>query len=262
MEEEEECQCSSELWLMSYADLMTLLFAAFVVLYGITPQGQSDKILGVISSIREAFIEIPDDIPQDQLRDGPIIVGKAAYKYFKGETINPPKIKIYKRAQKAVNIINKDMERAKSIIELRSQDGKMSLNPGADQKDITVIADTNGFRLRLVASQFYKPGSYRIDRRTVKRLETVANFLKSLNKKVTIEGHTDSVPPKGEMTNLELSSMRAAHLAQYFIKIFGFPKENISVAGFGEMKPISSNETSAGRALNRRIEIKVHYDEN
>ena len=77
MEEEEEGGGAG--WLVSYADLMTLLFAAFVVLYGITPQGESTEILGIIASIRESFVEIPDELPES-FRDKESFKGKMIFK--------------------------------------------------------------------------------------------------------------------------------------------------------------------------------------
>ena len=53
---------------------MTLLFATFVVLYGIKPEGETLTILGIASSIREAFMEVPDSI--NEPAKGPLPHGK------------------------------------------------------------------------------------------------------------------------------------------------------------------------------------------
>jgi len=82
------------------------------------------------------------------------------------------------------------------------------------------------------------------------------NYLaKYPNKKVKITGHTDNV---GEAhTNQVIARDRAQNVMQYFIKQ-GIAKEKLSRFSDGETTPISDNTTPEGRALNRRIEIKVY----
>ena len=65
---------------LSFADLMTLLFAAFVVLYGLKPEGIGDavKVITATAAIRQTFNETPDVIPEDA-RTGPTEQGKAVF---------------------------------------------------------------------------------------------------------------------------------------------------------------------------------------
>lgn len=66
-------------------------------------------------------------------------------------------------------------------------------------------------------------------------------------------GHTDS--DGAERYNLELSRKRAERVKKYLAKEHKIPRENLKVEGFGENQPIASNETSEGKAKNRRVEI-------
>jgi chemotaxis protein MotB len=50
-------------------------------------------------------------------------------------------------------------------------------------------------------------------------------------------------------------------VARLFIQSTNFPPTSIGAAGFADTKPMASNATAEGRSLNRRIEIKVHYDD-
>jgi len=70
----------------------------------------------------------------------------------------------------------------------------------------------------------------------------------------SIEGHTDD--QGDEQMNLQLSDKRAAAVKNYFISK-GVGADRLSSAGFGETTPIADNKTSAGRAQNRRVEIKL-----
>lgn len=78
---------------------------------------------------------------------------------------------------------------------------------------------------------------------------------------VSIEGHTDDVPISGDLltlypTNWELSMARAASATRYLIEQ-GVDAERLRPAGLGSSKPRASNDTEAGRAANRRIEIHL-----
>ena len=97
-------------WLVSYADLMTLLFATFVVLYGIKPEGTTVAYLGVASSIREAFQDVPEDIPTESKR-GPIILGVDVFKFSKGNTHYTPVVQKKAKTRFALNLVNSDMDR-------------------------------------------------------------------------------------------------------------------------------------------------------
>jgi chemotaxis protein MotB len=77
---------------------------------------------------------------------------------------------------------------------------------------------------------------------------------------VKIEGHTDNVPvgfSSRYRSNWDLSSARSAAVADYILGSTNLQPGNVSVAGFADSKPIASNDTTDGRARNRRIEVLV-----
>jgi outer membrane protein OmpA-like peptidoglycan-associated protein len=69
-----------------------------------------------------------------------------------------------------------------------------------------------------------------------------------------IEGHTDNVGTYG--MNQELSLRRAISVRDYLIGL-GVAPSNIAVEGYGPSRPVANNETSDGRARNRRVEIVI-----
>jgi chemotaxis protein MotB len=76
---------------------------------------------------------------------------------------------------------------------------------------------------------------------------------------VVVEGHTDNVPisSKKYRSNFELSAARAFSVINYFINTEKMSPEKFSTFGYGEYRPVSSNDTEEGRAKNRRIEINI-----
>ena len=84
------------------------------------------------------------------------------------------------------------------------------------------------------------------------RLNHVADYLKSSQRSVVVEGYTDSTGSSS--SNMALSSRRAEAVRDYLVER-GVPADRISARGKGESAPVASNSNSAGRAMNRRVEI-------
>lgn len=79
--------------------------------------------------------------------------------------------------------------------------------------------------------------------------------------RVLIEGHTDNIPIKSSIDkryidNMELSFLRAKAVSQILVEN-GIPLNRISVTGYGDSRPLASNDTDGGRAKNRRVEVKL-----
>ena len=83
----------------------------------------------------------------------------------------------------------------------------------------------------------------------------VAFMNENKEKKTSLGGHTDSIGT--EAYNLKLSDRRWMSVRDYVVKK-GVDSGRVSGQGFGESKPIADNKTAAGRAKNRRVEIKVN----
>lgn len=99
-----------------------------------------------------------------------------------------------------------------------------------------------------VNSSVINPNSYDI----LSKVHTVAD--RCTNTVIRVEGHTDK--DGTDIYNLELSKRRAQSVVNHLVKL-GIPSDRLDTKGFGEKKPVASNNTSAGKALNRRIEFVV-----
>ncbi len=75
------------------------------------------------------------------------------------------------------------------------------------------------------------------------------------NAKVIIEGHTDA--QGGDKINQELSEKRATAVREYMLAATDLGESAITATGYGESRPVANNETTEGRAKNRRINVVI-----
>lgn len=116
-----------------------------------------------------------------------------------------------------------------------------------------------GLRLNLAQEILFPSGSATLNEGGIRVLRKVAARLKSLPNGVEVQGHTDNVALRASSfypSNWELAAARSAQVVRLFVDA-GVSPERLSVVSFGEYAPIASNETPAGRAKNRRIEIRL-----
>jgi len=90
----------------------------------------------------------------------------------------------------------------------------------------------------------------------IPQLKKAVEFItKHKGSKIRVEGHTDSVG--SDAYNQALSERRAKAVVDYFVSQGAVKRADISSVGYGEKKPIATNDTDAGRAQNRRVEVQV-----
>jgi chemotaxis protein MotB len=111
-------------------------------------------------------------------------------------------------------------------------------------------------------------GSTRITPEGKEILDRIWDVLQNYPERdVLIEGHTDNVPISPQFqdhykSNWELSSGRA-HSVLHYVRIkYGIDPQRIGAVGYGEYRPISSNDTDEGRAMNRRVVITIGTGSN
>jgi len=128
----------------------------------------------------------------------------------------------------------------------------------ADQVQIQQLKDR--LKVTLVNEILFPEGGWEINRKGEETLDKIVPTLKNLkNQRIEVEGFTDDVPIGPELkrrfpSNWELSTARATDVVRYLVKK-GVDPNLLSAAGFGDTRPVASNDTPQGRAKNRRIEI-------
>ena len=250
-----------ERWLVAFADMMTLLFALFVVLYAIAVVNSS-KVKQVTESFQAAF-GIRDEMVKEEgsIRRGPV-VNESIFKFVKGNTSREQILQRIIRERAA--IISADTKALEQKITERLY-GKKQFPDSAEapQDRVVYIArDPDGIRITLLARKFFAASSSGIDPDAKKILDGIAVALKGMNRTIRVEGHTDNLPfNKNGQTNWELSSLRADAVTRYLVGTGQIAKDNIYAAGFADTRPLSDNATPEDRAMNRRVDLKILYDQ-
>ncbi|WP_428603129.1 flagellar motor protein MotD [Sedimenticola sp.] len=242
-----------ERWLVSYADFITLLFAFFVVMYSISSVNDG-KYRVLSNTLTEAFVA------PVRSKD-PIQVGEEV------RTLEPqmgdPVIPEQSRPQELSSDPMSEKQGGDSIVEIRTLDAvqdslSKSLLEYADQGLVNVTHTDRGIEVEMKSSMLFDSGSARLSREALKALRKVILIVKPLPNMINVEGHTDNVPINtiSFPSNWELSAARAASVVHYFAKL-GVASDRMAAIGYGEFRPLSSNDTTEGRKNNRRVNLLI-----
>ena len=130
----------------------------------------------------------------------------------------------------------------------------------AESRAAGIEAETRKLIFETVLSEDrgqFKLGKAELPEDATGALDTMVNQLKTDKKAVwvEIEGHTDNIGDKAY--NEKLGLMRAEAVKRYLYEKHQIPLHKINVISYGEQNPVAPNNTSAGRALNRRVVVRV-----
>lgn len=224
-EEEHE---NLERWLITYADLITLLLAFFIMMYVFSKQDAQkyDEVVGHLKTI---------------FTGGSGVHGQ-------GKEGGLP----FELPMKIAGARNEVQDKLEN--EIKSMKGDESV-----KKDVSVFSDERGVVVRILDKACFEEGKADLQERSKSALSRIAAVIKETKNQIRIEGHTDNVPISNYefKSNWELSARRATEVVKYFVERFAFPPNRISAAGYAEYRPVTSNDTAEHRALNRRIEIII-----
>jgi chemotaxis protein MotB len=135
-----------------------------------------------------------------------------------------------------------------------------ALRPQIEKGDITVDLNNERLLINLASGYLFGTGEDELKPAGANALKQVGAVLKDFPEyKVAVDGHTDNVPIQGALmsrfpTNKELSEARAANAAKVLAE---GGRGDATMTGYADTKPVEPNTTAAGRALNRRVEVRV-----
>lgn len=147
-----------------------------------------------------------------------------------------------------------ELDQAQKLLEER-------LKQEIADKQVKIQMLEKGLVITFVSEVLFDSGKAKIKSEAYESLDKVARVLKETvpDLDIGIEGHTDNVPIKvsGWKSNWELSSARAMSVLHYLVDKKGIAPHRVAAIGYGEYRPVASNDTKEGRRQNRRVEIVI-----
>ncbi len=233
----EEGEEGAPAWIMTFADLVTLLMVFFILLFAMGTIEQ-EKWRQIKASLKSALGT--EEIPEAGVREGLDIIKDLEAKLDQ-DTISA--------VDEVGAMVAKEVEEIASEVEEFVYKNKLA-------GQVEVSSDPRGAIITISDVVLFPPGRARMTFAGKKTIQQVFDLLQQFNYDVRIEGHTDNSPIHTEQypSNWELSASRAADVARMLVEA-GFPPEKLSVVGFAEFRPKVPNTSAKNRSINRRIEI-------
>jgi len=245
VEEEHE---NHERYLVTYADMITLLMALFVILYAMGGPPQEDDYSQFAQGAAKQIIH-PLEGGIGIWRGGASEAPPEAISYVDQEE-SPQEVDAAHASELARQLEGSATDDATAVT------GGTGSGTG-EGYGIDSTVDERGVVLTLPnEALLFDAGSAEIGEHGVEILQQVAEVLKGTTNQLLIEGHTDSRPIAGD-SNWALSSRRAASVAEVLIAA-GIAPRRLVVQGYADTHPVTDNDTEEGRRQNRRVELVVN----
>lgn len=212
-----------ERWLLTYADLITLLLAFFVVMYSMSRVDA--KKFGKMAEALNGVLKGGDQIIKNETESRKTGHGLLQLGNLK---------MIQQQIEERFKEINRQGEIKSELTE-------------------------RGLVVHIMESALFGEASADLKPRALEILDLIADKVRPLPNHVRIEGHTDDRPINTIVypSNWELSSARATAVVRYLTSLHGIAPDRISALGYGEYRPISPNSSIENRAQNRRVDIVI-----
>jgi chemotaxis protein MotB len=262
-------------WLITYGDLVTLLMAFFIALYGISHSDAKKfndflKGLGAFGNPAAANSGI--------LKGGPSIVGVGT---GVGQA-NPGKVTVGSSGGTALGAgatpapalgtvtatATTLASGAAGATTLHASQGDLAavatniqqaLQAAGLGSSVTLTVESRGLVATIATDHvLFDTGSAEVNAAGERIIAAIAPTLVRLTNPVLIEGYTDNVPLNSNgYTNWNLSTDRAVAVLQTLQTTYGIDPTRLSGAGYGQYHPLASDATPQGRAANRRVQIVI-----
>mgnify|MGYP001435179329 FL=1 len=280
-EEGEEDKPGAPLWMATFADLMSLLVCFFVLIISMS-EIDVIRYKKVAGSMKDAFGVQQDIVTYDIPKGTSIIAlefspGKpepTIKKVIQQDTVDPtrPSLKIGNpdnpievQPETLQKLLEEEEERQEQRQQTEADAAVLTelLEEEINEGKIDVETDGPTIIIKIRERGSFTSGSADLDPGFLPTLDTIGTALGEISGEIVVEGHTDNIPINSVKfpSNFALSAGRAVSVTSVFLNDPNISMDRLSVRGYGEVRPEDTNATRAGRARNRRVEIKINQTE-
>lgn len=217
-------------WLLTYADMITLLMAFFIMLYSMSILNLN-RFKSVAVSIRSGFNgPLKGQSKTILTGDKPEVIKNVAL---------PDDDKVTEDLAKKIQALVKS-QKLENLVKMRT-----------DERGLVVSISTD----KLV----FQKGQADLSPTAKKILSTIAKVLKEIPNQIRVEGHTCDLPTRSVKypSNWELSTARATMVIRFLVEQAHIPPVRLSAAGYADSKPLVKNTSEKNRAMNRRVDMVI-----
>ncbi|MEZ5321066.1 MAG: flagellar motor protein MotB [Microthrixaceae bacterium] len=245
--EEHEEHVNHEAWVIPYADMLTLLMALFLIMWA---SGRQD-----VAKMRMVATGFADSL--GITNDGPAPGGKGVLDGTPNlqKASADPEIKPRMDALTALQEAQRIQQQ--QLVDLQRSITGEAHGAGVDA-ELAFKTETRGLVVSIASEGvLFDPGSDELRPEGRRVLDGLANQIRVAPNKVSIEGHTDDRPIATSRfpSNWELSTARATAVLRYLVGFQHADPAKLSASGYGDQQPAAPNDSEAGRARNRRVDI-------
>jgi chemotaxis protein MotB len=232
-----------ERWLVSYADLLTLLFALFVVMFA-SSQGDRSRAQKISQAVDKA-------LRGDSLtpKVAAVLGGTVDDKGKGNAQLKGPSMRAPQNAPDEP-VLNIDLTNAIQALQ-------NTLRTEMKQDQVSIHLEARGAVISLNTQALFPSGGDTIERTIYPLLAKVAVTLNELPNPIRLEGHTDSLPISNQRfrSNWELSAARSIAMLRILNGRYGVSRERMAIVGYADTNAIGDNLTEEGRMKNRRVDL-------
>lgn len=239
----------------TFADLMTLLLCFFVLLVAMA-EIDALKYKMVVKSMEDAFgVERPK--PEELIKATSVIQQR-----FSPAQDDPTPLEQIQQASDSdkESLRTKDAEhfQAAKVSRLRQQ-LEQTFTDALDEKLISLETQDDRVLIRINEQASFPSAGAQLKPGFLPVLDRIAAALAEVEGQFVVAGHTDNVPLRSGLyrSNWELSAARATSVVHALLAQPGLTADQFRIEAYADTQPLQTNDTAAGRAMNRRVEIGI-----
>jgi chemotaxis protein MotB len=226
-------------WLLTYADMITLLMLFFIIMYAMS-NVNAEQYKQLSQALQSVFS------------------GGNFSLFLEEATTGTPGIMEGVQSGKPIQTKKQGSVPGTGGSSMLRSQATSSLQNFIKSGRVKVIPTENGLAISLISDFQFAAASATLTQEAFPLLQQVAGFLTQIPNNIVVEGHTDNAPVDTTRwsSNWQLSGERALSVLQG-LTAYGVPDQRLAMAAYGDTRPVQSNDTPEGRAYNRRVDIII-----